>query len=223
MSNYHGLGFFVCESSNLVVSDPSYGRKHLEDDKRNLNIATILRGVLIGRYGAVVRRHRDLNKDLTIWHMDSYEGQDVTRRPWTQYSGEGGEKPNLVICVDSGQAGFFEELKYPQGQETTGNSEDASSFYGITTYITQETAWGAGIIGASPTTGIGVVSQSGQGDGGYTLYVQRDVFGNIIAARIDFVDEMANDEDDDDDDDVDECLDDECLDIEDDEPDEEQE
>lgn len=199
MSNYHGLGFFICESGNLVVSDPCYGRKHLEDDKRNLNIATILHGVLVGRYGAVVRRHRDTNKDLTIWHLDSYEGQDVTRLPWLQYSGEGGEKQNLVICVDSGQAGFFEETKYPKTEDNTGDSDDKSSFYGIACYITSETAWGAGIIGASPTTGMGVVSQSGQGDGGYTLYVQRDVSGNIIAARLDFVDETADEDDEEDD------------------------
>lgn len=200
MANYKKLGFFICESGNLVVSDPCYGRKYLEHDERN--VATILQGVLIGHYGAAVRRDWDTNQELIIWHLDSYDSQDVvTQQPWIQYSGENGENPNLEICVDSGQAGFFEESKYPQQIEDItfkSNTEGKSFFYGFACYITLETKWRAGIISTSPDNVMGVVSQTGDGDGRYTLYVQRDAFGNIIAARLIFLDETAEDDDDED-------------------------
>jgi hypothetical protein len=195
MSDYHGLGYFVCESGKLVVSDPCYGREHLKEEARNLNIATILYNVRLGKFGGVVRSYQNVNKELTIWHLDTFQKTEIREVPnsfWIQYSGEGGEKKNLTICVDSGQCGFFDESKYPVSN-STGDSEDKTTFYGIACHITQETLWKAGIIGASPTTGMGVVSTSGHGDGGYTLYIRRNDKNEVVAAKLEFVDPSQDD------------------------------
>lgn len=194
------LGLFECVSGKLVVSDPCYGRKHLKtDSSKVLGVATVLENVKVGTYVAVVVRKADVNTELLIWHQPYFQtaegnalhryllqGEKANNNIWSQYS-ESAEHPKLVIATDSGQAGFFDEPKYPIEEDTTGDYENRQTFYGIACYITERTAFHAGIIGTSPYKGMGVVSASGFGDGCCKLFVNRNPQNEIVACRLVFV------------------------------------
>jgi len=95
-------------------------------------------------------------------------GERVTRITAThpdhreRYSPLGNEDKN--IGVDSGQAGFFCESVYPEGE--TGEYDDKKSFYGKCCEATEGMSGGV-------VMGKGYVSSSGFGDGEYEL----DVYG----------------------------------------------
>ena len=82
-------------------------------------------------------------------------------------------------CVDSGQAGFFESEIY---------RSDSEEFYDEVCEITlADEAWGV------IPNGMGVVSSTGFGDGGYAVFVERGVGkghnGKIASIEIVFIDE----------------------------------
>ncbi len=191
------LGLFECDSGRLIVSDPCYGRRHIQVQTPPgvIQIATMLENVRQGTYAAEVIRKSDVNMELVIWHREVFD-QDVLRKYvlsgpealgcWIPYT-ESKEHPKLVIGVDSGQAGFFNEPNYPVDPDFTGDYEDRQSFYGIACYISSKTRLQAGIIGASQTRGSGVVSQSGYGDGCCTLQIMRNDQQQIVACRLIFL------------------------------------
>lgn len=183
------LGNFRCTSGTLLVSDPGFPRKLIkepfekaegEEDPSGFIIAAKLTGAKKGTWWALMKispKHTDRNAELTIIHESIYPPKGID---FVKHGGIMG------IGVDSGQAGFFEQNNYPLG-ESTGDYDNMNSFYGMCCYITTQTKQRAGIIAASPTTGCGVVSSSGWGDGVYPLYVAHDEQGAIIAAKIDFL------------------------------------
>lgn len=163
--------------------------------------------------------------ELQIWHED-YLG------------GECYENSGIDVGVDSGQAGFFDDALYPDGE--TGEYGDLNTFYGKvcdgtageakiyeeplyndetiskieeiyksdgkfsdenisklienmkTAMVKRERHEYLGIA----NVGFGVASSSGYGDGGYDCFIRRDHEGRIVAAKIVFIgDESEEDED----------------------------
>ena len=68
-----------------------------------------------------------------------------------------------TICIDSGQAGVFDNSAYPNSAAKWGSFDDADSFYGECCSITVH--GGGGVM----RSGKGVVVSSGYGDGIYEV------------------------------------------------------
>jgi len=82
------------------------------------------------------------------------------------------------IGVDSGQAGFFDRSRYPEGD--IGDFEDPNSFYGGCCEVTLRDP----LCGSVPA---GFVSSTGYGDGEYSLIGQRNKRGELVAMAIVFI------------------------------------
>lgn len=95
---------------------------------------------------------------------------------------------NIDVGVDSGQAGFFDEAKYPDG-ERTGEYEDLNTFYGQVCEMTLSRKQ-AGVLP------FGVASSSGYGDGSYRCYVAYNNNNEVVAARIQFIDDNYEEDED---------------------------
>jgi hypothetical protein len=170
------LGKFICENGKLFVSDPCYSREIIDSGR----IAASL-DVKSGVWWALLKRspkYPGRVSELEIIHESIYPLEKNIEL--SEY------KLPFGIGVDTGQVGFFSKDHYPTG-DTTGEYEDRSTFYGMCCFITTETTYTAGIIASSPTTGCGVVSSSGWGDGIYDLLVGRAEDGSIKVAKLDFL------------------------------------
>lgn len=105
------------------------------------------------------------------------------------------EVAKFEVGVDSGQAGFFDEGAYPQGERKEDGYWNKDDFYDKCCDATcgrDSKGEGYGIIDDR-----GVVSSSGWGDGGYTCTYARDEAGQIVAAMVEFIpdeDEIDDDE-----------------------------
>lgn len=100
------------------------------------------------------------------------------------------EKTKIDVGVDSGQAGFFDNAKYPD-TERTGEYGDMDTFYGQACALTHSEKDRNRVAGVME---FGAVSSSGYGDGGYDCYVRRKN-GVVVAAKIVFIsDEEIDDE-----------------------------
>lgn len=222
---------FHLTSGQLRVTDPCY--------TKGTWCAGLLDNVLPGKWIAekVVMDDSqtglgDRIAQLQIWHEEYI--MQVTADELTE----------IHVDVDSGQAGFFDESQYPEGE--TGEYMDLNTFYGkvcagaageVRTWhepmfdeegikyfeevytkkvndkdspFTEEQARAIleSIKNAVRTrsepdylgianVGFGVATHSGFGDGGYNCYVGRNENGDIVAARIVFIsDDKEEDEDD---------------------------
>lgn len=87
------------------------------------------------------------------------------------------------VGVDSGQAGFFDQAKYP-----TDNDNEKSAFYDESCNLTLSEAFGGTV------NGMGVVARSGYGDGCYDLRYDINKNGEILAAEITFIDSDEDDQ-----------------------------
>ena len=105
--------------------------------------------------------------ELQIWH-ESHVGSECY------------ENSGIDVGVDSGQAGFFDEGSYPEGE--TGEYGELDTFYGK---ICEGTA-NENYLGIA-NVGFGVATSSGYGDGGYDCFIRRDHEGRIVAAKIVFI------------------------------------
>jgi hypothetical protein len=173
------LGKFQCDNGKLFVTDPCYSRETIETGR----IGVTLDAVKTGVWWAVFRNsvtYPERVAELSIIHESIYPPTEPLKLDKYEQDGWWG------LGVDTGQAGFFAQKHYPEG-DVTGDYDDRSTFYGMCCFITCDTPNRAGIIASSPTTGCGVVSSSGWGDGLYDLYLSKDDDGNVCAARIDFL------------------------------------
>jgi hypothetical protein len=215
---------FHLTSNQLRVTDPCY--------TKGTWCAGVLENILPGSWIAekVVATNKETGgwgdriAELCIWHGDYIDNVDAH------------ELTEIHVGVDSGQAGFFDESQYPEGE--TGEYMDLDTFYGKVCEgtkgeyrITVEQMYGEEIIQymiesyakdgktlpealiehmktATRTrsepdylgianVGFGVATHSGYGDGGYNCYVGRNDKGEIVAARIVFIsdEDEENDED----------------------------
>jgi hypothetical protein len=187
------LGTFKVTSGKLRVSDPCY--------ERDTWCAGVLDKVRNGIWnGHVVR----VDESCDVWggirnaELHAYHS-DLNKLPdrWT--------KTKIDVGVDSGQAGIFDEDKYPQGKHEPERMKEFNEgkfnasfdeFYeacGVQTlgkygadngdgyYASNINFKSAGVV-----NDMGVVSTSGYGDGGYSCYVYKQ-HGEVVAVKIVFI------------------------------------
>lgn len=178
------IGEFEVKSGKLVVSDPCYDRDTwcagiLENVKNGVWEAyAYVENYGKGGFGG------DRVKKLVVFHRD--HRHDLGLYP---------KRAKFEVGVDSGQAGFFDDASYPQGEREEGGYWNKDAFYDECCDATcgrNDEGEGYGII-----AGAGAVSSSGWGDGGYRCdYYEKD--GQIVAAEVEFIpDEDEEDTEDD--------------------------
>ena len=158
------LGSFELKSSKIYISDPCS-----EYNEHDNNCTLTLTDAVKGRYVAtaeVDRIYQDIRR-LTIKH----EGY-LYIEP-SIFAGK--------IGVDSGQAGFFDEVYYKENQG--GDFDDLNSFYGLVCILVLSGQRG-GIVHNR-----GVVSSSGCGDGEYEVFVGINDIGEVVSASIVFIED----------------------------------
>ena len=214
---------FHLTSNQLRVTDPCY--------TKGTWCAGVLENILPGSWIAekVIASNQETGgwgdriAELCIWHGDYIGNVDAH------------ELTEIHVGVDSGQAGFFDESQYPEGE--TGEYMDLDTFYGkvcegtkgeyrITVeqmfdeetvqYMIESYAKDGKTLPETSiehmrtatrtrsepdylgiaNVGFGVATHSGYGDGGYNCYVGRNDKGEIVAARIVFISDDEDDEDD---------------------------
>ena len=214
---------FHLTSNQLRVTDPCY--------TKGTWCAGVLENILPGSWIAekVVASNEETGgwgdriAELCIWHGDYIGNVDAH------------ELTEIHVGVDSGQAGFFDESQYPEGE--TGEYMDLDTFYGkvcegtkgeyritveqmfdeetvqhmIESYAKDGKTLPETFIEHMRTAtrtrsepdylgianvGFGVATHSGYGDGGYNCYIGRNDKGEIVAARIVFISDDEDDEDD---------------------------
>ena len=163
------LGMFLVTNTRMHISDPCYDYI--------ISGAVTLEGVLPGKYIATrtvynVGFWNSRTAKLSVQHVDY---QNIAPK---NFSGN--------IAVDSGQAGFFDDLFYQQNQG--GDFGDLTTFFGLACSLTLSDNHG-GIINNR-----GVVSDTGLGDGSYDLFTGENSEGKIVAASIIFIDESELEE-----------------------------
>jgi hypothetical protein len=168
---------FVIVSGKIRVTDPCY--------TKDTWCSGVLENCMNGKWfaGKVVWGNEATGgwgnriAELQIWH-ESHVGSECY------------ENSGIDVGVDSGQAGFFDEGSYPEGE--TGEYGELDTFYGK---ICEGTA-NENYLGIA-NVGFGVATSSGYGDGGYDCFIRRDHEGRIVAAKIVFISaESEEDEED---------------------------
>ena len=162
------LGSFKVTGNKIHISDPC-------NDYDSVGAAKIV-NALPGKYLAKLTLYYLKNwgvrvAKLSIWHE---EHKNVSPNICT----------DCVITVDSGQAGFFDDDYYKENQG--GDFGDTTTLFGLACSLTLSKNRG-GIVNNR-----GVVSETGFGDGSYSLYVGKNNEGKIVSASIIFIadDEM---------------------------------
>jgi hypothetical protein len=166
------LGTFEVSGSKIRVSDPCYDR--------DVWCAGILENCAPGGWSASLLMSDEGTwgtrvKELIIRHQD-WMSENPT------------EKSDVHAGVDSGQCGFWDDALYPDGERRY----DAGEWYHTVSQLTFDevnprTRYG-GVIS------FGALSQSGYGDGGYNVYVDRNSLGQIVAAKIDYIPDFDEEE-----------------------------
>ena len=156
----------------VMVSDPCYGL--------NTWCQGVLENVLPGIYDCYVEY-----SDEGVWGVRSASieviHQDCENPQF--------EAEDFEVGVDSGQAGIFDYDHYARYHSDRLESEHVDDDWyekvcGITLSKEQ-----AGIV-----DGVGFVSSSGYGDGGYVCRTAKDENGRIVAIRVDFIEENEDEE-----------------------------
>jgi len=165
-SDGYHLGKFNVTSGKLRVTDPCY-------DKGTWCSGTI--DVPNGEWDAYLELSDEGSWGTRVASIQIIKDNSPTSAAW--------ELTNIDVGVDSGQAGFFDESFYPDQPGLT-------SFYNKVCKLTTGREQG-GII-----DGFGAVSSTGYGDGGYKCYVARNDANEIVSAKIVFIDDEYEEEDD---------------------------
>lgn len=171
-----------CKSGVIRVSDPGYSYK-IGVNRRGLNLATVIKNAKKGDWLAKVKRYHPYGVSPGTGR---YKGAIAVLITYVRDTKLPKFKTNMwkehrnTAPVDSGQCGIFDNSSYPKG-DTTGDYEDKESFYGKAAKITMSKK-GYGIINK-----MGVVAQSGWGDGSYPIYTLTEK-KKIVAVAIEFID-----------------------------------
>jgi len=171
------LGTFELTTSTVLLTDPCYEKGtwctgELEARTGTWNAQVLLRDDKGGG-------HR--NAMLSMAHVSvSLESLEPSSM----------EKTDIDVGVDSGQAGLFEKIRFPDDKAQLDSNE--GTWYSSVCEITgNETGTGAGIAPG----GFGVVSQTFWGDGGYPCFVRKDESGQVVAVVLVFDGSMNKDDD----------------------------
>jgi hypothetical protein len=168
----HHVGEFEITGGKAMITDPCY--------ERGTWCQGVVEKVKNGTWDAFVTTSNEgtwgvRNAQLFVRHMS---------KPALQ-ADDCNEKTEIEVGVDSGQAGIFDDAKFP---DNPGDYDDSSWYYRAC-QLTLETESGAGIM-----EGMGVNSSAGFGDGSYDCFVHRTVEGEIDGIRISFIDDSEDEE-----------------------------
>lgn len=165
------IGEFTLGSSKLRVTDPCYDRE------------TWCSGILTARPGKWSARIKV--SDEKMWGLRNAELL-VAHENYNPSENAVWVEQEFSVGVDSGQAGFFDDALYPDGE--TGEFDDKDTFYGKVCDITLDHKNGrAGVLA------FGAVSSSGYGDGRYTCEAVYNG-DEVVAARIIFIGEEEDED-----------------------------
>ena len=194
--------------NKVMVSDPCYGL--------GTWCQGVLENVLPGNYKCYVEYSDEVDwgervAAIEVRHQD-YD--DVVPM----------DREDFEVGVDSGQAGIFDydyyaryhtdskerdhvddgwydrvgdltcvNVKNPNYEEFNWDADDCYNRY--REYIKTEKCWPyIQKLTANPIDGLGFVSSSGFGDGGYTCWTAREEGGHIVAIRVEFIAEYDEEE-----------------------------
>lgn len=157
------LGSFFITGNKIHVSDPCC-------DYDSVCAAKIV-NALSGKYLAKITLY-----DMATW------GTRVAKLS-IYHANHKNIAPNIctdcVIGVDSGQAGFFDDNYYAENQG--GDFGDITTLFGLACSLTLSKNRGGIMLDK------GVVSETGFGDGSYSLYVGKNGEDKIVSASIIFI------------------------------------
>ena len=161
------IGSFRVESGKLRVTDPCYSK--------DTWCSGVLKNVMNGDWFATIVKKDEDTWGIRVAELHVYHADHIQDMNYSVPKIE--ERTDIHVGVDSGQAGFFDEDKYPEHVTV-----EHDTFYNVACSLTLSENQ-AGILYN------GVVSSSGFGDGGYECFVSRLGDGKIIAAKIVFIGE----------------------------------
>ena len=192
------VGYFTVESGKLRITDPCYddGTWCMGD----------VEDVADGLWeGFVIMRQSGFG-GLRPGELLAFNIEEV-RRPTPE--GMTWARMPFEVGVDSGQAGIFDWGSFPHGARGEDGAYNKDSFYDACCRVTlgeelhprvqarrvQKLVFLHDRKPAAGTVhGMGVVSQSGDGDGGYRCFVARKN-GKVVAVKIPFLGDEDYDED----------------------------
>lgn len=166
--NYDYVGNFIT-GDKLRVSDPCY--------TRDTWCCGVIDNAKPGEWETYIKVDQHNKRSGRVAELMVMHSSSKIKDPhWVEQDFE--------IGVDSGQAGVFDDNKYP---DDVGEYDDDNSFYGKVCSLTENKA---GVLD------FGAVSHSGWGDGSYSCYtLEQD--NKVIAVKIIFIDDYENDSEDD--------------------------
>lgn len=184
---------FEITSGKIVAIDPCYSKDDIENlgasieaenGKWYYNIDIEDQGAFWGtRVKELIIKHESfINK------TSSSSLREMSYPLWVMFCDD--------VCVDSGQCGFFDFIKYQENQG--GEYGDLNTFYGQACSKTHDENNPEQYAGT--VMNFGAVSSSGFGDGAYEAFCIKNNDGKAIALKLVFISELdeENEEDDDD-------------------------
>ena len=180
------LGSFEVTSGKIIISDPCYKLPENELANKIVNVPN-------GMWNAYISKHSDGSSvsELLI-HHNSITLKD-TNNIWLDYL--------TNVCVDSGQAGFFDLIHFRDDCNLQNNElatyidieDDGDKWYAMccnTTYSDKISGKYGGVV---PN---GVLSKSGYGDGRYSVSVgYKENEQEIVYLKIHFIEESDESDD----------------------------
>lgn len=170
------LGTFEVTDDELRISDPCYSPSTW--------CSGILENTKQGTWNAYVV-HGDTDWHHRCWELVAIHSE-YPKSLACQITG----KTDIVVGVDSGQAGIFSVSAYHGGTED-GGEYGSGGWYDLCCVATLKTKHSADVIEG------GCVSSTGFGDGSYKCYVTRDGKAAAVGVRIVFISTMHYSEADD--------------------------
>lgn len=176
------LGEFQVTGDKLMVTDPCYTRstwcqgivENALPGTWEGNAEYTDEGSWGERVSAVEARHESFRESVGRWETAGFE-----------------------VGVDSGQAGIFDEARYPKSE--CGEYDERGSFYNRACHATagsnpcdEERSERSDEKGGAIDEG--VVTSSGYGDGGYECRIHRNAEGKADAVRVTFIADGDGDE-----------------------------
>ena len=166
------IGTFKTKSDVLRITDPCY--------TKDTWCSGILKDCKIGEWSAFFIYSDEGSWGTRVSQILVIFGNVTISEAQKILDESNWENSEIHVGVDSGQAGIFEDVKYPEDE--TGEYGDTNTFYGKCCELTCENNEQGGVLD------FGVVSSSGYGDGSYDcLLAKKD--DKINAIKIIFIDE----------------------------------
>jgi hypothetical protein len=172
--NLDVIGTFELGGTKMRVSDPCYDK--------DVWCAGILENCVPGFWSAYL-----VLSDEGAWGV---RVKELRVSNLNESHVEPTELVDIDAGVDSGQCGFWDEMLYPEGER---EYDDMNGFYRTVCNLTHDETDHSVRGGVVP---FGAVSSSGYGDGGYSVYVGRNAAGQIVSAKIDYIPDNVEDEED---------------------------